>query len=183
MVPRLKFSCLWMKLCMLTNSKMLISNTTLVFEILAENTIKAVLFQNLRIFIFGWNFVFRKIWGCWCKIPQHSSFFEFQPKNTLIRRNFCPTFKKVFLQEILHLDKLKVLESSKTSLKWSSFYLYEALYKLKFTSWKTKLLPNISKLCCYNGIFRSLHLNWKTISSKKFLFLVFTTCFLKDFCI
>ena len=38
---------------MLTNSKMLISNTTLVFEILAENTIKAVSVPNLRIVIFG----------------------------------------------------------------------------------------------------------------------------------
>ena len=86
LVPNLKFSCFWMKLCMLTNSKMLISNTTLVFEILAENTIKAASVRNLRIFRFSWNFVFRKIWGCWCKIPQRSSFFEFQPKNTQIRQ-------------------------------------------------------------------------------------------------
>ena len=39
----------------------------------------------------------------------------------------------------------------------SSFYLHEALYQLRFTSLKTKLPPNISKLC----------LNRKTIFSKK----------------
>ena len=51
---------------------------------------------------------------------------------------------------------------------WSSFYLHEALHEFKFTSWKTKLLPNISKLRCCNRIFRFLYLNRKTISSKEF---------------
>ena len=35
--------------------------------------------------------------------------------------------------------------------------LHEVLYQLKFTSLKTKLLPNISKLCCYNRIFCFLY--------------------------
>ena len=49
-------------------------------------SIKAVFIANLRIFIFGWSFVFQKKWGCLCKIPHHNSFFKFQRKNTQIRQ-------------------------------------------------------------------------------------------------
>ena len=64
-----------------------------------------------------------------------------------------------------------------------SFYLHEALYQLKFTSLKTKLLPNISLLCCYNRIFRVLYETEKLFFEKRIIFLAFTICFHKDFCI
>ena len=57
------FFCFWMKFCMLTSSMMLISNTALTFwNSSPKYPIKAILVLNLRIFIFGRNFVFGKIW-------------------------------------------------------------------------------------------------------------------------
>ena len=81
---------------MLTNLKMLISNTTLIiWNPGPKNVIKAISVPNLRVFIFGWNFVFGKIWGCSFKAPQYSSFSEIQPKNTQIRQ-FCSDILKRF---------------------------------------------------------------------------------------
>ena len=51
--PSLKVSCFWMKLCMLSNSSMLITNTKLDFWISSPKyPIKTILVPNLRIFIF-----------------------------------------------------------------------------------------------------------------------------------
>ena len=90
--PSLKFPFFWMKRFMLT-LHVKFEDADFKYDISLWNfgrkyPIKAVLVPNLRIFIFGWNFVLRKIWVCWCKISQHSSFFEFQPKNTQIRQSW-----------------------------------------------------------------------------------------------
>ena len=67
--------------------------------------ITAILVPNLKIFVFGPNFVFGKVWKCWWKISQYCSFFDFQPKNTQIRQIWF-YLKNVFLQEIINFDKL-----------------------------------------------------------------------------
>ena len=51
------------------------------------------------------------------EVKHDNSFLNFQPENSQMMYFQCKI--------------------------WSSFYLHEALYELKFTSWKTKLLPNI----------------------------------------
>ena len=59
-----------------------------------------------------------------------------------------------------YCTKIQVLaekDPNKVFAGQSSSYLHEALYELKFTSLKTNLLPNISRLCCYNRIFRFLY--------------------------
>ena len=86
-----------MKLCLLTNSKMLSSNTKLVFwNSSPKYPVKAVLVSNLKIFFFRRTFPFEKIWGCWCKIQQYSSFFEFLPKNTQLKQFRSYTQKGIF---------------------------------------------------------------------------------------
>ena len=85
-----------MKLCLLTNSKMLSSNTKLVFwNSSPKYPVKAVLVPNLKIF-FRRTFLFEKIWGCWCKIQQCSSLFEFLPKNTQLKQFRSYTQKGIF---------------------------------------------------------------------------------------
>ena len=101
MVPSLKFFCFWMKLCKLTNLRMLIFNTALVFSNFSPKyPFKTILVANLGIFIFRRNFVFGKIWEYWCKIPQYSSFFEFQPKNTKIGQFWSYIYKIFFATNI-----------------------------------------------------------------------------------
>ena len=86
LAQNLIFFYFWMKLCVLT-ILMLISNTTLAFWNSSQKySIKAILVPNLSGFIFDLNFVFAKIWGCWFKMPQYSSFFDFQTKDTQIKQ-------------------------------------------------------------------------------------------------
>ena len=147
---------------------MLLSNTTLnIWNSSQKYPIKAILVPKLKIFFFGRNFVFRQIWGCWWKIRYYSSFFEFQPINTHIRQFWFYISKKCFIRNITFLQtegaevkhdnsffnflpKIKQIRYFQCNLKF--FYLHENLYECKFTSWKTKLLPKISKLCHCNCI-------------------------------
>ena len=171
---------------------MLILNRTLGFwNSSPKYPIKAILVPNLRIFIFGRNFVFGKIWGCWCKTPQWLLRVPTQkyPNKTisvLHLRVFFPrniTFWQIEGAGVKHDNSFLNSKIRYFQCK-SSFYLHEALYELKFTSLKTKLLPNISKLSL-QSYFLFPVLKRKTIFFKKrrCKFFAFTTCFHKDFCI
>ena len=108
LVPSLIFLGFLMKLCMLTDLRILILNTTLDFWNSSQKyPIKAILFPNLRIFIFVSNFVYRKIWWCGYKIPPYSSFFEFQPKNAQIRQFWFYILKGFFCKKYYILTNWK----------------------------------------------------------------------------
>ena len=102
---------------------------------------------------FSGNITFWQIEGA--EVKHDNTFFKFWHKNSKIRYFQCK----------------------------SSFYLHEALYELKFTSLKTKLLPNISKLCCYfpfpvlnkktNFFFKKNHISCVYyLLSQRFLYLM-----------
>ena len=101
---------------MLANSKMLIVNSTLVFlKFQPKHPVKTILVPILLNFIFEQSFDYKKVEVADMKKPQHSSFFESQPKNTQIKQFWFYILKSLFfLQETLPFNKLKVLKSSMT---------------------------------------------------------------------
>ena len=66
--PKFKsFFCFWIKFYMLTNSRMLISRSALVFwNSSPKHTMKIILVISLKILILG-NIWLEKNLGCWCK--------------------------------------------------------------------------------------------------------------------
>ena len=83
LVPVIKFFCFCMTFYMLIKFEDADFKCDISFlKFQPKIPIKAILVPNSRIFVFELNFVFETIWGCWCKIPQYSSCFEFQPKIT-----------------------------------------------------------------------------------------------------
>ena len=116
MVSSWIFFYFWTEVCMLANWKMLILNSTLVFlKFQPKHPIKKILVSSLLNFIFEQSFAYKKIEVADVKKPQHSSFFESQPKNTQIKQFWSYILKILFfLQETLPFNKLKVLKSSMT---------------------------------------------------------------------
>ena len=99
----------YMKLCILSNSEMLISNMTIFFQILTKK------YQNKAFLVPNFFFIITKL--CKLKIFEvvdfkyDNCFSKFWRKNTQIRRFLDPNAKFFGLQETLHLANSKVLIS------------------------------------------------------------------------
>ena len=96
----------FIKFCNETNSRVLISNMTILFSNYSPKIIEhTFLVPNLRIFIFALNYATRQMQGRWFQIDN--IFFKFKPKNTQIRHFWFQIKAFLFFHQILQLDKFE----------------------------------------------------------------------------
>ena len=138
MVSSLNFFCFCMKLCMLPNSRMLISTTLVLWNSSPKYPIKAILVPNLRIFIFRQILCLEKFKGADVKCHSGIAFSSSYPNKTIL---------VLHLKTFFFSRNITFWQTEGAEVTHDNSFSSSSLKIAKYGILSTKVLSTYMKLC------------------------------------